>query len=65
MKKHDRVNVYYDHFTVSDLEGSGTVLTTPQPAGDNDDKGRPLYRAVVQFDGELPGYFRTISELAS
>ncbi len=64
MKKNDRVNVYYDPFTVGDLEGVATILTTPQKDGDLDNKFRPMYRATVRFDGETDSYYRTISELA-
>jgi hypothetical protein len=65
MKKNDRVIVYLDPFTVSDVEGAGTVVTTPDPVQENDDKGRPMYRACVRFDDEEQSYFRTISEKES
>ena len=68
MKKLDCVNVYCDPLSVSDLEGKATIMTTPIPEmfGEHhgtDEKGRPLFRCVVKFDGEETGYHRTVSEL--
>ncbi len=66
MKIHDRVTVYLDPLTVSDPEGAATIITTPKPEmyGEHhgtDEKGRPLFRCIVQFDDD-DRCFRTISE---
>lgn len=65
IKKGDRVNVYIDPFTVSDLEESATVKTHPHFTGDYDVKQRKMYRCIVKFDsyGHDDEFFRTISEL--
>jgi hypothetical protein len=64
MKKLDRVVVYYDPFTVHDVEGIATIMTEPDAENQMDRKGRPMFRCVVCFEGENQGYFRTISEKA-
>ena len=64
MKIGDKVNVYQDPFTVSNLEDSGVIKSTPKPTGDNDVKGRPMFRCAIEFDGEDTLYPRTISEPA-
>ena len=64
IKKGDKVNVYMDPFTVSDIEGHAVVRNKPYPTGDNDEKGRPTYHCTVMFDNESTVYFRIVSELA-
>lgn len=58
----DKVNVYLDPFTVSDLEEPGIIKSTPEPTGDNDIKGRPMFRCAIRFGDEWTRYHRTISE---
>lgn len=65
IKKGDKVNVYLDPITVSDLEGVGTVMTNPTRDGGKDVNGNELLRCCVQFDNEHERYFRTVSELAT
>ena len=63
IKVGDKVNVYLDPFTVSDMEGAAEVITAPKRVGDKDEKGRPMYRCIVKFENEGSGYYRTVSEL--
>ena len=60
----DKVNVYLDPFTVSDLEDVGVVESTPRPTEDHDVKGRPIFQCVIKFGNEHAKYFRAVSEAA-
>ena len=63
MKIGDKVNVYLDPFTVSDLEDVGVIKSIPHALGDNDVKGRPIFGCLIKFGSEHTGYWRTVSEL--
>ena len=62
IKRNSKVRVYLDPITVSDSEGRATVVDKPELSGDKDDKGRPIYRCLVRFQGEQESHHRWVSE---
>ncbi len=52
-----KVNVYQKPFVLEELEGVGVIKGTPEPMGDNDINGNPMYRSAVKFSREATRWY--------